>query len=324
MKKRRIIAVLPITLLLFSCANDSVATTDDDSIHSVTSEKNSFTVTFLNEDGTLLEKDTDVKKGEMPHYDGETPTKEEDSIFSYVFAGWSPELTPVVDDVTYTASYDSIPKGGSDDFSSLTISETKLYLSVGDTYSLSYESEPFDINQVIQLKTNDSSIVSVSSSTIEAKAHGQTKVYFEAPGGLKSYCDVYVYEIEPNVASKTFTETEYVPELSATITIQKSTISNIDISFDTPSDEAPGIIFKAKLTKTEAHNTNLSGDEIPYPVTFSYRIWGYDVDRIYDGTFVSEPFLSGKDNEIDIFIALSTSEFSKTAGPDHYVLQFTS
>lgn len=64
-----------------------------------------FTVTWENEDGSELEVDQNVEWGSMPSYDGETPTKESTAQYDYEFAGWSPEISEVSGDITYTATF---------------------------------------------------------------------------------------------------------------------------------------------------------------------------------------------------------------------------
>ena len=66
---------------------------------------NKYTVTWKNDDGTELEKDTDIPYGEMPEYNGTTPTKADDENGRYVFKGWDKDITTVTDNVTYTAQY---------------------------------------------------------------------------------------------------------------------------------------------------------------------------------------------------------------------------
>ena len=64
-----------------------------------------YTITWNNYDGTLLEKDEKVPKGSMPQFNGATPTKADDELFTYEFAGWDPEVRAVDGDETYTAVF---------------------------------------------------------------------------------------------------------------------------------------------------------------------------------------------------------------------------
>ena len=65
---------------------------------------NQYTVVFLNEDGTELDRQM-VDYGTKPEYQGETPTKEPDAEYRYEFAGWTPRIVAVFTDATYTATY---------------------------------------------------------------------------------------------------------------------------------------------------------------------------------------------------------------------------
>ena len=67
--------------------------------------EDTYTVTWIDYTGDVLEVDEGVKKGEMPSYDGATPTRERTAQYSYEFKAWSPSLSPVDKDVTYMATY---------------------------------------------------------------------------------------------------------------------------------------------------------------------------------------------------------------------------
>ena len=65
----------------------------------------SYTITWQNYDGTVLEIDSNVSYGENPSYNGENPIRINTSEFSYIFIGWSPTITVVIESATYTAQY---------------------------------------------------------------------------------------------------------------------------------------------------------------------------------------------------------------------------
>lgn len=68
---------------------------------------NRYTVTFVNHDGTILQEG-EWDYGSTPSYSGETPTKEDDALYTYSFSGWSPEITSVTGDATYTAVFSPV------------------------------------------------------------------------------------------------------------------------------------------------------------------------------------------------------------------------
>ncbi len=63
----------------------------------------SYTVTFKNGDD-VLQSDV-LEYGSMPEYRGETPTKAADAQYTYTFREWTPGLSTVRGDATYTATF---------------------------------------------------------------------------------------------------------------------------------------------------------------------------------------------------------------------------
>ncbi len=109
-----------------------------------------FKVTFVNDDGTVLQS-TDVAYGTMPSYTGSTPTKAATAQYTYTFTGWSPALTTVTGEATYTAQY-------SKTVNSYTITwkyetdETSGYKTESGTYN--YGEHPVFNNGVNPVKTS--------------------------------------------------------------------------------------------------------------------------------------------------------------------------
>ena len=65
-----------------------------------------FNVKFVNYDGTILDQQN-IAYGETPTYNGATPTKPSDDSYEYTFSNWSPKITAVTGDTTYTAQFDA-------------------------------------------------------------------------------------------------------------------------------------------------------------------------------------------------------------------------
>ncbi|MBQ3019630.1 MAG: InlB B-repeat-containing protein [Clostridia bacterium] len=88
-----------------------------------------YTVTFENSDGTVLQEEI-FAYGAMPAYTGATPIQASDAVFDYTFAGWDKEISIVSGDVTYTATYEGTAKSGTQ-ISNVTASGDTITLGAG-------------------------------------------------------------------------------------------------------------------------------------------------------------------------------------------------
>ena len=69
-----------------------------------------YTITWKDENGTVLETDYEVPAGTVPTYDGTLPTKAETDAATYVFNSWSPAVVAANADAEYIATYSSTTK----------------------------------------------------------------------------------------------------------------------------------------------------------------------------------------------------------------------
>ena len=98
-----------------SSASDSVGTEssidssslESDSEESSAPEAVTYSVKFVNEDGTVLQE-SEVAEGQRPVYSGETPTKMGDAQYGYEFDGWTETIVEATADVTYVAKFKQI------------------------------------------------------------------------------------------------------------------------------------------------------------------------------------------------------------------------
>ena len=67
-----------------------------------------YTISFYNWNGEGL-LNLQVEEGKLPVYTGETPTRPDDSEYTYSFSGWAPEIVPAIANASYTATYEATP-----------------------------------------------------------------------------------------------------------------------------------------------------------------------------------------------------------------------
>ena len=68
---------------------------------------NKYVIDFVGEDNILLQRDT-LDYGSLPIFRGTLPSKPSTDEYTYSFVGWTPNITEVVGQATYTAVFDSI------------------------------------------------------------------------------------------------------------------------------------------------------------------------------------------------------------------------
>lgn len=116
--------------------------------------RNTYTITWVDGNGTTIETDEAVKYGATPVYTGATPTKAEDDDYTYTFNDtWSPAITSVTRDATYTAQFNAVSKetGFYVDIVDVNNATKKLTINTNGWTSSGW---PYTVNEVVYEKGN--------------------------------------------------------------------------------------------------------------------------------------------------------------------------
>ena len=120
---------------------------------------NTYTIKWLNYDGSVLETDENVQYGTMPTYDGAVPTREESASHTYTFSGWDSEIELATSDKEYRAQFSETIKTFAVNFGSnitvlvegepITSGERLDYgtsVTISYSESLGYQKTSFKVN----------------------------------------------------------------------------------------------------------------------------------------------------------------------------------
>ncbi len=101
MKRTGIFLILTSIALVSSCGETSP---------SGGGNSTGYTITWKNYNGSVLKVDSNVKENTIPKYTGSTPTRPDDSTYTYSWTGWTPTVVAAKSDATYTATYKATKK----------------------------------------------------------------------------------------------------------------------------------------------------------------------------------------------------------------------
>ena len=173
----------------------------------------SYTVRFVNEDGTELQSDT-LAYGEMPEYTGTQPEKAEDAQYTYSFNGWDHEIAAVTGEATYTATYSNtikqytirfLDEDGTSVLESKQVNygEMPAYTGAEPTKAATaqYEYSFSGWSPALVAVTGDADYVATYSSTLQYYA-----VHFEDENGTILYSEQFAYGATPVYGGETPTK----------------------------------------------------------------------------------------------------------------------
>ena len=179
----------------------------------------SYTVIFKNGNDVL--QNSEWEYNTVPTYNGATPTKPSDDSYEYTFSNWSPEITAVTDDTTYTAQFDA--KGH----------EYKCVMIDGNQHkyvcsNCGYEKAP-ENHKLVYVKTDNGYSYTCSecgySYTTTAKAYSvefSCNSYSAATNAyIKSECEKFA-AANPPVYNEAKSKNYYIAAIKAPLTITEN------------------------------------------------------------------------------------------------------
>ncbi len=150
-----------------------------------------YTITWKNWDDSLLSTTT-VKEGEVPVYQGSTPTRPSDSQGRYAFKGWDPTPVAATVEATYKAVFELEPEKH---VTGVALDKRSVSLKAGDSARLAATVSPSDASdRSVTWSSSDASVAKVDQNGIvtgvsEVKATITVKT---VDGGFASTCEVSV------------------------------------------------------------------------------------------------------------------------------------
>ena len=208
---------------------------------------NTYTIKWLNYDGSVLETDENVQYGTMPTYDGTIPTKPESASHTYTFSDWDSEIELATSDKEYRAQFSETIKTFAVNFgSNITVlvegepimsGERLDYgtsVTISYSESLGYQKSSFKVNGDEQ--ENNYSIQVTEQITVEysESAINYTLTYNLDSGSLSGQKESYTIEDE-TFTLPTPTKQGYeflgwsgtgLEEITKTVTIEKGSTGN--------------------------------------------------------------------------------------------------